>query len=119
MSPKTVVIIGTLDTKEEYLVDLKARVERRGHRAVLMDISTGSVPPFDGDITCEDIAKLAGRRIEEIRESRNRPEIAQIMENGAIIKVQELYAAGKLDAIVSLGGVTLASIGAHIMKALP
>jgi uncharacterized protein (UPF0261 family) len=119
VSPKTVVIIGTLDTKEEYLVDLKTHIQRRGHQAILIDISTGTVPPFDGDITCEEIAGLAGKRIEDLRASRDRPEIARIMQAGAITKVQELLAAGKLDAIVSLGGVTLASIGSYIMKALP
>ena len=63
---KNIVIIGTVNTKGEQLRFLKERIESRGHRGILMDISMGGRPAFEADITPEEIADLAGRKIEEI-----------------------------------------------------
>jgi uncharacterized protein (UPF0261 family) len=44
---KTVVIIGTLDTKSEQLQFLKERIASRGHRALIMDVSTGGASSLE------------------------------------------------------------------------
>ena len=119
MSQKNVVIIGTLDTKGEHIVFLKTLIERRGHKAIIIDLSTGSEPPFKGDITPDEIASLAGRRLEDLMASKDRYDIAQAMQAGTIEKIKQLYHARKFDGIVSLGGVTLSSIGSQVMKVLP
>ena len=38
---KTIVVMGTLDTKGEQLQLLKDKISARGHRAILMDMGMG------------------------------------------------------------------------------
>lgn len=65
---KSIVIIGTLDTKEEQLRFLKGKIESRGHKAILMDVSMGGRAALPGDVTAEEIVRLGG---EDFR--RNHP----------------------------------------------
>ena len=57
---KTIVILGTLDTKGEQLQLLKDKILARGHRAILMDMGMGSEPRVKPDITAREIAGLMG-----------------------------------------------------------
>jgi uncharacterized protein (UPF0261 family) len=116
---KKIVIIGTVDTKGDQLRFLKERIESRGHEAILMDISMGGDPPYQADITSEEIAGLAGKDIEAIRASRDRLTITNAMSAGAQQKALDLLSRGDLDGIVSLGGSTIALIASQVMSKLP
>ncbi len=116
---KKIVIIGTVNTKADQLGFLKERIESRGHKAILMDISMGGRPAFQADITPEEIAGLAGKDIEEIRASKDRLSITNAMTAGAQQKALDLLSRGELDGIVSLGGTTIALIGSQVMSKLP
>jgi uncharacterized protein (UPF0261 family) len=116
---KKIVIIGTVDTKGDQLRFLKERIESRGHEAILMDISMGGDPPYQADITSEEIAGLAGKDIEAIRASRDRLTITNAMSAGAQQKALDLLSRGELDGIVSLGGSTIALIASQVMSKLP
>ena len=80
---KKIVIIGTVDTKGEQLRFLKERIESSGHEAILMDISMGGHPSYQAEITPEEIARLAGRDLEEIVSSRDRSAAVNTMTMGA------------------------------------
>jgi len=116
---KTIVIIGTVNTKGDQLQFLKERIESRGHKAILMDISMGGRPDVQADITPEEIAGLAGKNIEEIRASKDRLTITNAMTAGAQQKALDLLSRGELDGIVSLGGATIALISSQVMSKLP
>ncbi|MBN2123334.1 MAG: Tm-1-like ATP-binding domain-containing protein [Deltaproteobacteria bacterium] len=116
---KKIVIIGTLNTKGEQLRFLKERIESRGHRGILMDLSMGGRPSFEAEITPEEIAGLAGASMEDIRTSKDRLTITNTMSAGALQKALDLLSQGELDGIVSLGGSTIALIASHVMARLP
>ena len=116
---KRIVILGSLDTKGEQLLYLKERIEARGHRPILIDLSTGSEPPWKADITAAEIASVSGKKIEELRSAKDRAAGAQAMTVGAERKVLELFSQGELDGIVALGGATLADIASQVMQKLP
>lgn len=116
---KKIVIIGTVNTKGDQLGFLKERIESRGHKAILMDISMGGRPAFQADITPEEIAGLAGKNIDEIRASKDRLTITNAMAAGAQQKALDLLSRGELDGIVSLGGSTIALIASQVMSKLP
>jgi uncharacterized protein (UPF0261 family) len=118
-SGKRIAVLGTLDTKGEQLLYLKERVEARGHRPVLIDLSTGSKPPWKADITAAEIARGTGKKIEELRSAKDRAAGAQAMKMGAEQKVSELFSRGELDGIVALGGATMANIASGVMQKLP
>lgn len=116
---KRIVILGSLDTKGEQLLYLKERIEARGHRPILIDLSTGSEPPWKADITAAEIASVSGKKIEKLRSAKDRAAGAQAMTVGAERKVLELFSQGELDGIVGLGGATLADIASQVMQKLP
>ncbi len=116
---KKIVIIGSADTKGDQLKFLKECIERRGHKAILMDISMGGRPSFKADITPEEIARLGGREIGEIIASKDRFAITNTMTSGAQQKALDLLSKRELDGIVSLGGSTIALLGSQVMSKLP
>jgi uncharacterized protein (UPF0261 family) len=116
---KTIVILGTLDTKGEQLQFLKKKIEGRGHAAPIMDLSMGSVPAFPADIPAAEVARIAGHSIEELIAARNRSSSTEVMIAGAQQKVIELLSKGEIDGIVALGGATMALIGSRVMSKLP
>ena len=116
---KTILILGTLDTKGNQIQFLKKLIENAGHSVILMDNSTREVPALKADITCDEIALAAGVSIGELRRSKERVRITSVMTEGSIKKAQELFVEERFDAIVSLGGATAATVATAVMKALP
>jgi uncharacterized protein (UPF0261 family) len=114
---KTILIVGTLDTKGEEITYLKQQIQNRGCEAVIMDLSMKERPSIEGDISCEDVAKAGGAHIEELRASKKRG--IQIMVDGAIKTAKELQSAGKLHGLVAIGGASNAFMGSSVMKAFP
>jgi uncharacterized protein (UPF0261 family) len=116
MKGKNIVILGTLDTKGEQILFLKSRIAGRGHEAVVVDLSMGGEPLFEADITSQEIALAGGKRIEEVKASKDRSMVTRVMEAGAIKKIGELNSGGRVDGIIAVGGASMALMGAHIME---
>lgn len=116
---KTVVIVGTMDTKGEQINFVRQEIENSGHRTIIIDTSTRGSSPFEVDVTCDEVANAAGVTMQEIRSMKDRAKIASLMIDGTIKKAKELLSEDKLDGIVSLGGAGAASVGTAVMKALP
>jgi uncharacterized protein (UPF0261 family) len=119
MGKKSVIVLGTLDTKGEEIRFLKQQLERKHCRAIIIDVSMGGQPLFKADVEPSEIARLGGKTIEEIRSSRDRDMVNQAMERGAMEKVKQLYSAGEVGGIMAVGGSTMALFGAEVMKLLP
>jgi uncharacterized protein (UPF0261 family) len=114
-----IIILGTLDTKGEHLLLLKEKIEGRGHRALIMDLSIGSRPAFRADIAADEIARIAGHDIDRLIAARDRSFPTDVMISGAREKVAELLSKRELDGIVAMGGASMALIGQRIMSTLP
>jgi uncharacterized protein (UPF0261 family) len=119
MAKKSVVVMGTLDTKGEEILFLKQQIERKHCAVIVIDVSMGGQPSSKSDVGPEEIARLGGSTIEEVRASKDRDWLTQVMERGAIEKVRQLYAAGEVGGIMAIGGSTMALFGARVMKQLP
>ena len=64
---KTVLVIGTLDTKAKELDYLRKRIEAEGVQSLLMDVSCKAEPPESGsDISCRTVAEESGKDFDEI-----------------------------------------------------
>jgi len=116
---KKIVIVGTMDTKGEQLMMLKEKIAAIGHHPVLMDLSMGGKHSYDADIGPNEIASLAGKQMEDIFAEEDRSVITNWMTQGAVAKARALLGENSLDGIVSLGGMSIALIGARIMSQLP
>lgn len=111
--PKTILCIGTLDTKGPELYYMKELIEKKGHSALIMDVSGLERSPFTPDITAEEVAKAAGKTIEEVRSFDDARPAAEVMKSGAVQIVKDLYHSGKFQGVISIGG----SIGSYIASA--
>jgi uncharacterized protein (UPF0261 family) len=120
----SIVIVGMLDEREEALSLLKSRIDARGHKAMLMDISIGTgaiVPELKADVKCDDIARSAGTSIEEIKRifSKERNKATSLMSEGLKDLILGLDGKGELEGIAAVAGMTGSLITLPSMKALP
>ncbi len=116
---KNIVVVGTLDTKGEEVEYLKGLIEKRGHKAIVIDTGILRAAPFPAEVTREQVAEAAGTDLKEIIALGDESEAIAAMARGASKIVQELHSSGGLDGIVALGGSMGTSLGIAVMKALP
>ena len=114
-----ILILSTLDTKGKEAQYLKDLIEARGFKTLLMDTSIGGEPTIPPDISSAEVADAGGGNIQQIRASRNTGEVTPIMIRGAITKVHQLLAQGRLGGIISFGGASNTTSATTVMKALP
>ena len=114
-----IAVLGTLDTKGEehaYVADL---ICERGHSPLLIDVGAFESSAVTPDIAREEVAGKVGVDLAQIVERQDRGEAVKAMSEGAPLLVGELYANGKIDGIVSLGGSGGTAIATAAMRALP
>jgi uncharacterized protein (UPF0261 family) len=116
---KTIVVMGTLDTKGPQIKYLKEQIEKRGHRVILMDLSMGSDSPFKADITPGEILARVGKDLKEVQRSRDRFFVNQAMTEGAKAVLMEFLAKKELDGVIAVGGTTMATVASPALHALP
>ena len=116
---KHIVIIATLDTKELEVLYVRDLIEKRGHLPVIVDCGVMQDPSFEPSISRHAVAKAANTTIEEILKTADRNHAISTMTRGAVETAKTLLTQGKLDGIISLGGIQGTVIGTSVMQALP
>ena len=118
-SSKAILIIATLDTKGPETQYLKDLIQRSGFKALVMDTGILGAPPFEPNLSRDEVAKAGGTQIEELIRNREKGRAIQAMAEGSKKIVQQLYREGKIAGIVGLGGAQGTEIGTSAMRALP
>lgn len=118
MKKKIVAIAGTFDSKGEEFFYLKSIFEELG-----LDTLTINCGVFDSeykaDISNSDVLKEIDMDINEIVSKRDRALATESFAKAMEILVPKLYADGKFDGIISLGGTGGTSLVTPAMRALP
>lgn len=114
----TVVLLGTLDTKEAEYAWLRDRLRAAGVKTLLVDVGGFSQSPL-ADVTSQEVLEAAGVDPDELRERRDRGEMMTAMGRGAAAVVTRLAEAGSADGILAVGGSGGSSVAAPVMQALP
>lgn len=115
---KTIAIIGTFDTKGKEFAFLRDLIREQGLETLC--IHTGAFEPsFEPDITNEEVAAAVGASMKEIAEKKDRAFATDTMSRGAEKLIPELYAQGRFDGIISVGGSGGTSMATPAMRALP
>jgi uncharacterized protein (UPF0261 family) len=117
---KTVLLIGTLDTKGHEIAYVRDRLHGLGLGTLVLDSGILGEPlGCEADITRAEVARAAGHTIDELRTIGTRGAAVERMVVGVQRLATELCAVGRFDALICLGGAEGSVLGAAAAKALP
>jgi uncharacterized protein (UPF0261 family) len=116
---KTVVMVGALDTKGEEFAFVQALLKKKRVKTIVVDFGVLGEPAFEPDISRGTVAAAGGGDLERFRFGEHKDEAMKAMADGLATVVRQLYDAGKLDGILSMGGSGGTSIATNAMRTLP
>jgi len=116
---KTVVLVGSLDTKGEEFAFVKAMIEQEGLKTLVVDFGVMGEPPFEPDVKPAELVEAAGGDLAYLASGDHKDEAMQTMATGLAVVVRRLYDQGKLDGIIGMGGSGGTSIATAGMRTLP
>ena len=117
---KTVVVIGTLDTKGPEIAYLRNRLQALGLATIVVDSGILGEPlDIAPDIDHAEAATYGGTTIEALQKAGSRGKAVAGMREALKNLTLQFYADGRLDGIVSMGGAEGAVMGAAAMMVLP
>jgi uncharacterized protein (UPF0261 family) len=119
MSPKTIALIGTFDTKGEEFSFLRERIESAGLRTLMIDVGVLGTPPFAPDISRTEVAAAANHDLAALTAERDRGRSVAAMALGAQAILARLFTQGAIDGVASVGGSAGTVIATSAMRALP
>ena len=117
--PKTIAIIGALDTKGDDFAFLKREIEKRGCKALVIDTGVLGQPAFLPEISRDQVASAGGSSLSDLTARQDRGEAMEIMGQGAAEILKGLQAEGKIDGVIGMGGGGGTSVATTAMRALP
>jgi uncharacterized protein (UPF0261 family) len=119
MTMKTVVLVGTLDTKGAEYQYLRDRLKLSGVKTLLVDVGTLEPPTAEPDVSRYEVGAAAGVDVDALTAARDRGQAVSVMADAAAIVVKGLYAEGRCDGVLAAGGSGNTAIATKAMRALP
>jgi len=117
---KTVLLIGTLDTKGHEIAYLRDRLLALGCGVLVLDSGILGEPlGCEPDIARAEVARAAGYDIDALRTIGTRGAAVERMVHGVERIALELLADGRIHGLISLGGAEGAVLGAAAAKVMP
>jgi uncharacterized protein (UPF0261 family) len=115
---KTVVIVGTLDTKGEEIDLLRSLILKRGHTVLIADTGILGKSHIEADITRDEIAMAGGADIETLKEKGDEAFAQNIMGAGLKEIIHPLVESGRIQGLLAIGGGQGSTIVAPTLKSL-
>lgn len=115
---KTVVVMGTMDTKGRELAYLAKSVRQAGCRALLMDVGAHNASEVTADIPVDQVAAAAAEDIAAIR-ALPRGEAVEKISLAAATYLKQMIDAGQVHGVIGVGGSGGTTICAAAMRGLP
>ncbi len=117
---KTILLIGTMDTKEEELLFCRELILRRGFKVLLLDAGILKDPRTPPNVTRQEVARAAGvSDLESLLALGNKGKCIAIMIQGVTAKTQELLRRKAFHGILGMGGGQGTDICASAMRSAP
>ncbi|MCX6048180.1 MAG: Tm-1-like ATP-binding domain-containing protein, partial [Chloroflexi bacterium] len=122
---KTILLIGTLDTKGHEYAYLRDLIKRRGHRTLVIDASvfdsaaTVRATQLIPDIDATQVALAGGGDLISLRERGDRNQALVTMTQGCVALARQWFAEGRFDAVMGLGGSGGTALVTAVMRELP
>ncbi|WP_170560706.1 Tm-1-like ATP-binding domain-containing protein [Ruegeria atlantica] len=119
MSKKTILLIGTYDTKDPEMRYIEECIKAQGGNVLTMDVSVLGDPSAATDISKHDVAAAGGMTIEEVIALGDENKAFRVMSQGAAVVVAQVYAEGRFDAMLATGGTMGTDLALDCAQALP
>lgn len=116
---KTVAILGALDTKGVEFGFIKSEIEKHGCKTLVINVGVLGAPAFAPDVSAEEVAAAVDANLAELIANKDRGLALDAMTLGAAAITRKLYAEGRFDGIISMGGGGGTAMGTSAMRALP
>ena len=116
---RNILIVGSYDTKQDELEFLAEVIKAQSGGVVRMDVSVLGSAIIATEISKHQVAAAASSSIEQIIALGDENLAFQKMAQGAASLTTELYAAGKIDAMIALGGTMGTDLALECAAALP
>ena len=119
MSDKTILVIGTYDTKDDELEFLASVIRGQGGQVVTMDVSVLGEASQPTDYSKHAVAEEGGSSIKAAIASGDENHAMQIMAKGAAALTSRLYAEGMFHGMIVLGGTMGTDLALDVCAGLP
>jgi len=119
MSDKTILVIGTYDTKDDELGFIASVILAQGGGVLTMDVSVLGEPSRPTDFSKHDVASAGDSSIEAAIASGDENQAMQIMATGATSLTARLHAEGRFDGAIVLGGTMGTDLALDVCSGLP
>ncbi len=119
MTNKTILLIGTYDTKDPEMRFIEDAVRAQGADVLTMDVSVLGDPETPTDISKHDVAAAEGRTIDEVIALGDENKAFRVMSAGATKVVAKAYADGRFDGMLATGGTMGTDLALDCAQALP
>jgi len=117
---KTILLMGTMDTKEEELLFCRELIRRRGFKVLLLDAGILKNPRTPPDFTRQEIARAAGvADLASLLATGDKGKCIETMIRGVTAKTKELLRQGAFHGILGMGGGQGTDICATAMRSAP
>lgn len=117
---KSIVLLGCFDTKGPDFSFLRACILAHNESVITIDTGTyGNRADFPVDFEADHVASAAGHTLAELRERADRGYTVDVMGRGGASVLKRLHEAGKLKAVMGMGGGGGTYIALAAMQAVP
>ncbi len=116
---KTILVVGTYDTKDDELSYLADVIRAQGGKVLSMDVSILGEPKAPTDISKHQVAEAAGATIAEAIAAEDENVAMQIMARGSASLALRLHREGRFDGVIVLGGSMGTDLALDLCAALP
>ena len=119
MHKKTILLIGTLDTKGAEFSYVRDLIRARGHQTLVANVGVQGKPTFEPDVSAAQIAEAGGKSLQNLRTEADRGAALDVMTAGVRVWGSRLAGEGKIDGVLSLGGGGGTAVATAAMRDLP
>ncbi|QFT59570.1 hypothetical protein FIU94_12115 [Sulfitobacter sp. THAF37] len=119
MTDRTILVVGTYDTKDDELTYIADVIRAQGGGALCMDVSVLGDPARPADISKHQVAEAGGHSIADAIDSGDENTAMQIMAKGAAAEALRLQQAGRIHGVIVLGGTMGTDLALDVCAALP
>ena len=119
MTAKTILLLGTLDTKGAEYAYVRDLIRARGHDVLVMDLGIMAKPAFPPDIPADDVARAGGASLAELRVRGDRGAAIEVMLAGARVLAPRVFSERRCHGLLGLGGGGGTAMVTAAMREIP